>query len=152
MAESSLLITDAELLNLGLPAGALTGVAEPVRDEHRATASNEALSYLKKRYKLPIVSSGSDVKQAVAAIAAQSIMGFRGYDPASKSGEQIDQRAQRARDWLRDVSKGLVEPVDLVDSTPDTDEEAPLVASDDTAGWTWPTAASNCEDDRTGFN
>lgn len=150
MAESTLLITDAELLSLGLPGDALSSVDVAVRDAHRLTASNEALSYFKKRYTLPLVSVGSDTLQAVAAIAAQSLMGFRGYDPASKSGEQIDARAERARAWLRDVSRGIVEPIDVVDSTPATDEEAPLVATEPVAGWSWSTTTDD-DCDRSGF-
>ncbi len=151
MAESTALITDAELLNLGLPGDALTGVAVGVRDQHRLSASDFALSHVKKRHKLPLLSWGSDLRRATADVATLSIMQFRGFDPASKSGEEIVRRATMAHDWLRDVAKGIVEPVDLVDSTPDTDEEAPLVASDDTAGWTLPVRAYDCEDDRSGF-
>ena len=151
MAESTLLITDAELLALGLPSDALSSVDVGVRDQHRAAASDFALSHIKKRHKLPLVSWGSDIRRAVADVASLSIMQVRGFDPSSKSGEEIIRRATMAQDWLRDVAKGIVEPVDIVDSTPDTDEEAPLVASDDTAGWTWPTSSSDCEDDRTGF-
>lgn len=149
--ETQLLITDVELLRLGLPGAALSAVDSTVRDEHRRAASDFALSHVKKRHTLPLVEWGHDLKVAVVACATLSLMQFRGFDPASKSGEEIIRRAESATNWLRDVAKGIVEPVDLVDSTPDTDEEAPLVASDDTAGWTWPSTSSDCEDDRTGF-
>lgn len=151
MAETTLLITDAELLAMGLPGDALSAVDASVRDQHRQTASDFALSHIKKRHKLPLISWGNDIKQAVAHIAARSLMGTRGFDPASRSGEEIIARSDTAIAWLRDVAKGIVEPVDIVDSTPDLDEESPLVVSDTAAGWSWPTSDGTCEDDRSGF-
>jgi phage gp36-like protein len=135
-------ITDAELLSLGLPGAALSVVASATRDQARVAASDEASGYLKKRFSLPIVAWGSDLKRKVADIAAYDLMTFRGFDPGSESGALIVKRRDDAVLWLRDVAKGIVEPTDIEDTTASVDEQSPLVSSDTGAGWAWPTTAS----------
>lgn len=145
MTEAANLITDAELLQLGLPGAAISVVGITVRDEARAAASAEALSYVKKRATLPLLSWGSDLRRAVAHLATYDLMVYRGFDPGSESGALIVKRRDDAILWLRDVARGIVEPVDMVDSTETTDEAAPLVSSDEPGGWAWPTVASEVE-------
>lgn len=145
MSESVTYITDAELLSLGLPGAALSVVAVATRDQARVAASDEASGYLKKRYGLPILGWGTDLKRKVADLAAYDLMTFRGFDPGSESGALIVKRRDDAVLWLRDVSNGVVEPTDLEDSTATVDEQAPLVSSDTAAGWSWPTVASDTE-------
>lgn len=145
MAEAVNYITDAELLTLGLPGAALSDVPVDVRDSARANASAVASSHLKKRFALPLVAFGADIRRAVAHMASYDVMTFRGFDPGSESGVLVVKRHDDALAWLRDVARGIVEPVDVTDSTPDTDEQGPLVSSDPGAGWQWPTS-SNIEE------
>jgi len=139
VAETVTYITDAELLSLGLPGAALSSVASATRDQARAAASDQASSYLKKRFALPLLAWAGDIKRAVADLAMYDLITFRGFDPGSQSGELIVKRRDDAILWLRDVARGIVEPIDVLDSTADVDEAAPLVSSDEGAGWTWPT-------------
>ena len=145
MAETVTYITDAELLAMGLPGAALSSVAVATRDAARKTASDEASGYLKKRYTLPIVEWANDLRRKVADMTVADLMMYRGFDPGSSSGDLIVKRRDDAVLWLRDVAKGIVEPTDLVDSTPDVDEAAPLVSSDTAAGWSWPTTSTVTE-------
>lgn len=135
MAESVEYITDAEMLRLGLPGDALSAVPADVRDRFRLAACDQASSYLKKRFTLPALEWGTDLKVAVARVAAFEILSFRGFDPASESGALVVKRADDSLAWLRDVARGIVEPVDFIDSTPELDEQGPLVESDEPAGW-----------------
>lgn len=146
MAESALLITDAELLQLGLPGTSLSGVAVAVRDEARAAASDTALSYIKKRFGLPLLAWGSDIKRAVAHIAVYDLMAYRGYAPESGVDALIAKRHDDALAWLRDVARGIVEPIDIEDSTAAVDEQAPLVSSESVAGWNLPTSDTLIDD------
>jgi len=139
VAESVTYITDAELLQLGLPGDALIAVDVAVRDEARKAASDRASAAFKKHHTLPITAWGADVKRSVAHVAAYDLMVYRGFDPSSESGQLIVKRHDDAIQFFRDVARGILEPVDLVDSSADTDELSPLVSSDSVAGWSWPT-------------
>lgn len=145
MAEATTLITDAELIAFGLPGDALSVIDVAVRDASRAGVSAVALGYIKKRATLPLISWGDDIKRAAADLCVYDLMTYRGFDPGSNSGAVIVKRNDDAVAWLRDVARGIVEPVDMVDSTPDTDEQGPLVSSDTAAGWSWPTTSAECD-------
>lgn len=142
MAESVTYITDAELLALAIPDAAISVVSSTVRDAARKAASDTFSGYAKKRYTLPLTAWADDVKQNVAALATYLAMKNRGFDPASPSGALIVDAKDNAIAWFLDVSKGNVEPCDIADSTPTVDEGAPLVSSDDVAGWSWPTTST----------
>lgn len=145
MTESVTYITDDELLAMAIPSAAISAVAVATRDKARKAASDIASSYFKKRFGLPLLTWGDDVKQNVAMMATYIAMKFRGFDPASESGALIVKGYDDAILWCRDVAKGVVEPTDITDTTAEVDEQAPLVSSDDAAGWSWPTVASDTE-------
>ena len=145
MTETVTYITDAELLDLAIPSSAISAVAVGTRDKARKAASDLASGYFKKKYTLPITAWADDVKLNVATAATYIAMKFRGFDPASESGVLIVKGYDDAVLWFRDVAKGVVEPTDFTDSTPDLDEQAPLVSSDEAAGWPWPAVASDTE-------
>lgn len=126
----TLLITDAELLALGIASNSLASVSSPDRDLARSAASSMVLSYLQKRYALPLQSWSVDVKRATATIAAYDLLARRGYNPASGSDMMIQQRYDHAVTWLRDVARGIVEPESIVDSTPERVEAGPLISTD----------------------
>lgn len=133
------LITDAELLALGIASISLASVSEGDRDQARASASSVVLSYLQKRYGLPLVSWSVDVKRAVATVAAFDLLARRGYNPTAGVDVMVQQRYDYAVQWLRDVARGIVEPESVVDSTPAEHEATPLIATGEAewAGRRW---------------
>lgn len=132
-----------DLTALGLPAAALSGVDASTRTAALVAASATADSYLGKRFALPLSSWGADLTRAVVAIAAWDLLTRRGFNPASGADAAIGTRNIDAINWLRDVARGLVEPVNLLDSTPPTPEGMPLVESDARQAWTWPFASED---------
>lgn len=130
------LITDGELLAMGIATTALASISSGTRDQARTAASDLALSYVRKRYALPLVSWGDDLRRAVAHIASYDLLCSRGFNPTAGADDSIKARYDAALAWLRDVSKGLAELVDVVDSTPALDEQGPLVSTS-TGGNLW---------------
>ena len=131
------LISDAELLAMGIASAALAAIPIATRNQARLSASGLALSLIKKRHGLPLVSWGDDLRRAVAHIAAYDLLSARGFSPQAGADTSIRDRYLAALQWLQDVSKGLAELVDCVDSTPDTDEAGPLVDTS-IGGPLWP--------------
>jgi phage gp36-like protein len=139
------LITDAELLALGIASDALASVDASIRLAHINAATGRALSFVAKQHTLPLVSWGWDLRGAVAAIAAYTLLGRRGYNPAGGSDESIEKAYKEATAWLGRVAKGTIELVDVVDSTPAVHENAPLVAT--SGAPLWPDYAASLGDD-----
>lgn len=131
--------TRDDLARGGLRAAALSGVSTADQDAALVAASGEADGYLAKRYLMPLVAWGDDLRRRVVHIATFDLLATRGYAPASGVDPLVAKRYDDAILWLRDAARGLVEPQGIVDSTPEIDEAAPLVSSDDAAGWAWPT-------------
>lgn len=93
------------------------------------SASTMADGYLASQYKLPLSAWGADLRKAVCAIAAWELMaGVRGFNPEG-SDSTIRQRYDDALAWLKGVSSGGINPPDIIDATPGTNEGAPIVAS-----------------------
>lgn len=125
------LITDVELLALGIAVDALTGIPLATRDLARRSASGLALSRVKKRHGLPLVEWGDDLRRAVAHIAAYDLLSARGFNPNTGSDIAVRDRYLEALKWLTQVAKGEAELVDLVDTTPTVNERGPLVSTSD---------------------
>lgn len=132
------LITDAELLQLGAAGNALNGVSSSDRAAIISAASSFVLSRLQKRFALPLVSWSDDVRRATAHVAAWDAIVFRGFNPNATNDQIIKLRADKARQWLADVVAGSVEPENVVDATSTYDENGPIMASDEPAGWVYP--------------
>lgn len=128
------LITDEELLAMGLGATALASIDSTVRTTHRGTASAVALSRLRVRWVVPSDwTPGDDVKRAVGAICAASLLGRRGYQPGAPA-DPIATAAADAMKWLDAVAEGSAKVLPL---NVDTLEErrAPMVAGTNTSAW-----------------
>jgi phage gp36-like protein len=135
---SQQLATLTDLAQLGAADTAFpSSIDSTVKTSHLVKASGIALSYIGKRYGLPLTSWGSDVVGAVVAIAALGLFRLRGMNPENPADQLVVKAYDDAIAWLRDVAAGKAEPVGIVDSTPATIEEGPLVASDDPVGWTF---------------
>lgn len=123
------LISDAELLSLGIASNALGSIPSADRDVAREAASGFVLSYYQKRFCLPLVSWEFDTKLATAQIARWLLIARRGYDPSKGNDQAILDGYDKAVAWLDKVRTGAVEPVGIVDSTPEVHEAAPLVST-----------------------
>lgn len=141
------LLTLSEFASLGLAASTFpASLTDAIKSTHITAASGVVLGYVGKRFELPLISWGDDIRSAVAAIATFTLMKLRGFDPSNPADQMVVKAYDDAIAWCRDVAKGLVEPVDIEDGTPDLDDAGPLISSDAQAGWQWPTTSSG-EDD-----
>lgn len=135
------LATAAEFDSFQLPSEALKDIPTPVKDRALQWASRKALSYVAKRKVLPLVTWGDDLKAAVCELAGYYLVSRRGFAPNSGANEVIRESYEDAIAWLSDVSRGIAELVDCVDSSQDqtTDIAGPLVASDPIVNWNYQT-------------
>ena len=98
--------TTTDLARYGLPTVATTGIATAALEAALDAASVLADSYLRSRHSVPLTTYGVDLTQMVCALAAETILTTRGFDPTRANGDAITLRADNARTWLRDVSAG----------------------------------------------
>jgi phage gp36-like protein len=124
------LLTDGELLAMGIASNALAVIPESERDKARAAATGVGVSYWSKRFKPPFTSIGDAEKRALAHIATYDLLSRRGYNPLKGGDPEIKERYDAALQWLRDCARGLAEP-EIVDSSTSVPEGAPLVATDE---------------------
>lgn len=131
-------IDEEYFASVSLPSDALTDLEEGDVENAIEAASRTVDSYLRKRFSLPLVSWGNDVSQAVADLAQYNLLSRRGFRPNSGNDEIVVRRRDDAVKWLENVARGLVEP-DIVDSTPELDEEGSLAHSDNAVSMQWNT-------------
>jgi phage gp36-like protein len=82
-------------------------------------ASGRADSYLGARFRLPLISWGADLSQAVCAIAAFELVATKvGFNPDAAHNQVLIDRKEDAIRWLEQVSRAHVMPSGVVDSTP----------------------------------
>lgn len=126
------LVTAAEFDLHVMPSTAFVNIDTPQKDAAARWASSIALGFVRKRKVLPLLSWGDDLKSAVGDLMAYKLMGKRGYSPTAGANSVIRQSYDDAMAWLRDVSRGITELVDCIDSTttPNVDEAGPLAAGD----------------------
>ena len=121
------------------------GVSDTLKQVACVKASGLADSYLAKRFKLPLLAWGDDLRANTADLARYRCYSDRGFDPANPGDLLVVEAKKDAIAWFKLVSLGEVEPQGIVDSTPSTSEAAPLVESDEPLNWQWP--SSSCEDE-----
>ncbi len=120
---------------LAIPAAAVSSIPPADQDQALAAASDEADSYMRNKYTLPLVSWTQDLRRAVCRIAAYTLLSSRGFNPQENSGDQnIADNNSKAVAWLRDVGKGLASP-GLVDSSPSQLPAVPSVSSNRRRRW-----------------
>lgn len=91
-------------------------------------STDDALSRLRSRYKLPLVSWSSDLSGHVANLAAWRCMRFVGFNPqGADSTWRTDYDA--SIEWLEDVKHCRTTPADVIDSSVDIDEGGPRVST-----------------------
>lgn len=134
-------LTRAEFLDQTIPGDVISGLADATIDKALLWASGVADSYLRKRYALPLVSWGEDLRSAVGELAQWKLFGRRGVRPGSGNNEIAEKRYDDAVTWFRDVAKGLVE-IECVDSTPLVDENGSLATSDEPLSFRFTTGSN----------
>lgn len=128
--------TQADLESHGVGGSAFAELPSNVIEDALSSASATADEYLAQRFALPIVSWGTQLRAAVASIAAHQLFGVRGYNPSLGPDEVVRQRFKDAMDWLRDVREGSAAGVGIVDSSPsDTETRHVIVVSRPRRGW-----------------
>lgn len=125
--------TEAEFLAQVLPGEAWTTLPAGTIDKALQWSSSRANSKIKKRYTLPLISWGDDLRFAVCDIAALKLLRFRGFKPGSGANVAVTDASKEAWAWLDEISEGTAELDNCVDSTPDLDEAGPQTASDPAA-------------------
>ena len=135
---SSQYSTAAELKQAGLPAEALEEVADADIDFQLQLSAGVIDSYLTARYSLPLSAPYPDaLKRCNIDMAVFHILMRRGFNP-----EEYDANYKELHDacleWLADVRDGKLTPPGMEDTTPATDEGAPLVFTSPARGWGWP--------------
>jgi phage gp36-like protein len=121
-------LTPAQYLQLEMPDDTFTGLSAGTVDAAIAWASSQANGYLRKRYALPLIQWGDDLRQQVAALATWQLLRKRGFQPGSGADDSVVMAKDDALRWLRDISVGHAELDDAIDSTPAVDEEGSLSA------------------------
>lgn len=128
-------LTDSELLTYSLAANALRGIPSDERAAHAAAASKVGRGYLAVRFEVPEDwTPGADFKEAIAAIAAASLLGRRGYAPSTPgaTGDPVRARHDAAIAWFRAITAGETRPANADGLT---ERRGPLVAGTGQSGW-----------------
>lgn len=130
---SQALVTVPEFHALALGEEATSDLEDGVIEAAVLAASSLAYSFLRSRYTLPLVTWGSDLKMAVAKIAALYVLTKRGFDPSSPADQAMVKGHDDAIAWLRDVAADRA-AADVVDTAPAA-RLAPRVISNVKRGW-----------------
>lgn len=118
----------------GRPEKALSDVSTTERAIALATASTKADGKLGLRYDLPLTAWGSDLREVVAKIAGYDLLSFQGFNPDGQDAN-IRTRHNDATSWLREVADSMIEPLGIVDSTPEVEDDGIAVVSYPSRGW-----------------
>ncbi len=125
---------------------ALTDV--PAEDQESVMSSSTDMvdGYLRTAgYGVPIPATivVPSIKRAEAAIWAWDLLKFR-TDPTTEAGALVRQSYEDAILWLRDVAKGVIQPIPLdssgatQDATPTVEEGGAFAVSEASRGWSYP--------------
>lgn len=100
-----------------LKASELTSVGASKQAAALSERSRWADSFLRSRYKLPLIAWGDDLKGAIVKAADYDLACQLGYNPQAGADVNYRLRFEDAERWLKMVSLGEVTP-DLTDSSP----------------------------------
>lgn len=127
-------LTVEEFLDQSIPTDAVSTLSNDTINKALLWASGVASSYLRKRYALPLVSWGEELRSAVGDLARWKLFGRIGVRPGSGNNEIARLAFEDTIEWLKQVSEGLVQ-IECVDATPMVDEEGSLAASAPPMSW-----------------
>lgn len=115
---------DEASLSKAINPSALTGVDSPTKLAAIDGASRQIDSFLRAKFKLPLVLVGADIRKACIDIAIYDVMVGRGYNPEAGADPGIKDRMDAAFKWLKLISEGKAVP-DVTDSSPAAAEGRP---------------------------
>lgn len=101
--------TRSDLGKWGLPAEALATIPTDTQDAALSSASLIADGYLRRRWNVPLVVYGDDIKQRVCEIAASGLITTLGFSSQGRD-DVIIQRAKDAMQWLEMVASRRLHP------------------------------------------
>lgn len=93
---------------------------------------------------IPTATVSRSIKRAECQIAAWDMLRCPGADPTTDADGAIKDAAEKAMEWLRDVAKGVVQPIPVTssgtaaDATPDVEEGGAAVVTEASRGWGYP--------------
>lgn len=111
--------TIAQLTQNGMSTQALSSpsISDAATQNAALLAASQVVdSYLRQQFQLPLRQWGADIVRATSWIAAYGLICVRGFNPNSEADAVYGDNEKRARDWLKDVAKGLASP-DITDSS-----------------------------------
>lgn len=115
-----------------LPARAIPAwMTDDILQEHIDAASDEFDSYATAQYTLPFTAISNDVKRKICWAAAYFAMVQRGYTPEG-SDSVYETQYNRFLEWARLISRGMLSPPGLVDSTPTVNDGGAAVLTTST--------------------
>lgn len=137
------LATIADFETFGGKAAAFSSFTDDQKNAALVNASDEFLAYAATREAAPIATWGKSYRKHVCKIAAFDLLSSRGANPANPDALVLGERAyDRAIAYAKDIGKGLANPPDVVDATPDVADAAPIGASPTDQDERWGTCAS----------
>ncbi len=98
-------------------------------------ASATADSYFAGRHGVPLPNPSGETRRRVRHVAIYELLCGRGINPENAGHQLIVQNYQDSIRWFEACAKGLVTPTHEPDATPDEEEGAPFVCSDEPRGW-----------------
>lgn len=101
--------TTTDLANYGLSQAALTNFTGPQQQAALQAASDEADSYLRSQFQLPLIDYDTSLTIKVCQVAAETLIMARGFNPDG-ADETYVLNAKNARMWFRDVAMGKAVP------------------------------------------
>lgn len=126
-------ITGAHILEFSLPELTVADFQPGTLEAAARAACSYANGYLKKRYKLGLLSWGEDLVQTLADMATWHAMGRRGWNPEGNANtDPVTMKLKMALQWLVDVRDYKIDP-DVTESAPAV--MTPRARSDAPRGW-----------------
>lgn len=133
--------TIEDLERIGLPSAATADIDDEILEGHLDTASGKIDTYLRSRYRLPLVTPAPpEIVDACARIAAYTFLIWRGFNPdtydANFRDVYLDLVGRPGQSgWLDKLAAGKVHLAVSVDATPSTREGRARVESRRARGW-----------------
>lgn len=112
--------TDEDLVSYGIRAEALRGIDPEELQRKRVAASAKIDSYLRARYKLPLLRWGTDLSETCAKLTVYMALMGRGFNAARPGDELIRTNYEDAIKTLEGIQAQRIHP-DVTDSSDATE-------------------------------
>jgi phage gp36-like protein len=122
-----------DLIDLGIPASALSNVSLSAQYRALITASGVADVHLNRVFTLPLSEWGESLRRIVAAIAAFDLRKVKGFKP--EGTDQLIKYSYEDSNLSLRMLEDKTKPPDIVDATPDTFDAGVIVHSSPSRGW-----------------